>query len=48
MNKYAQGGFEIISERLDGITDLADWFSAYLYVLLEWSDGQETEATYEG
>lgn len=35
MNKYAQGGFEIISERLDGITDLADWFSAYLYVLLE-------------
>lgn len=35
MNKYAQGGFEIISERLDGITDLADWFSAYLYLLLE-------------
>tara|TARA_B100001564_G_scaffold337712_1_gene328898 strand:+ start:1394 stop:1744 length:351 start_codon:yes stop_codon:yes gene_type:complete len=35
MNKYAQGGFEIISERLDGITDLADWFSLYLGLLME-------------
>ena len=34
MNKYAQGGFEIIKEKMAGITDLADWFSLYLTELI--------------
>jgi hypothetical protein len=35
MNRFAQGGFEIIAEELEGITDLADWFSLYLGLLTE-------------
>ena len=35
MNQYAQGGFEIINESLNGITDLADWFSLYITLLSE-------------
>ena len=29
MNKYAQGGFDIISEKLSGVSDLADFGFVY-------------------
>lgn len=35
MNQFAQGGFEYLEEELEGITDLADWLSAYLALLVE-------------
>ena len=35
MNKFAQGGFDFIQEELPGVTDLADWLSLYLALLME-------------
>ena len=35
MNKYAQGGFRVISDRIPDTTDLADWLSLYLSILEE-------------
>ena len=35
MNQFAQGGFEIIEDELEGISDLADWLSGYLNLLME-------------
>ena len=33
MNKYAQGGFDIISEELAGVSDLADFLGLYMDLL---------------
>ena len=35
MNKYAQGGFRVIMERIPDTKDLADWLSIYLSILEE-------------
>jgi len=35
MNKYAQGGFQIILDRIPDTRDLADWLSLYLKILEE-------------
>jgi len=35
MNKYAQGGFKIIRDRIPDTRDLADWLSIYLSILEE-------------
>ena len=35
MNKYAQGGFQIILDRIPDTRNLADWLSIYLKILEE-------------
>ena len=35
MNQFAQGGFELIEEEIPDETELADWMSVYIDMLME-------------
>ena len=35
MNQFAQGGFELIEEEISDETELADWMSVYISILME-------------
>ena len=35
MNQFAQGGFELIEEEIPDETELADWMSVYIDMLMK-------------